>query len=89
MTDIQSLISSVSISSIVAVSYLLQYFGAPTRKFQTATKCTAIWTVQETMRLNFKQTIIHSDNNSITSAIGDTDVYPEDDENYGSSIISD
>jgi len=37
-----------------------------------------------------------TDNNSITSAIEDTDVYPEDDENclsivehHGSSIISD
>jgi hypothetical protein len=37
-----------------------------------------------------------TDNNGITSAIGDTDMYPEDDENYlsivennGSSIISD
>jgi len=55
MTDIQSLISSAAISNIAAVSYLLQYVGAPTHKFQTATRCTAVWTVQKTMRLNFKQ----------------------------------
>ena len=77
MTDIQSLISNASISSIAAVTYLLQYFGAPTHKFQTATRCTAVWTVQDNNT---------TDNNSITSAIGDTDMYPEDDENYLSIV---